>query len=200
MSSDAGSVSQWLAQLKAGDPSAAQDLWNRYFQQIVSLARKKLLGTRRQVIDEEDVALSAFASFCRGAALGRFPQLTDRTDLWRLLVVLTARKVFQFSRDQDRQKRGGKAGPYRSPTSTDVERELEKIVSREPSPEFAAQVADECQRLLTLLGTFELRSIALWKMEGYTVDEIAGRLGCARTTVERRLRLIRSLWKEEGRR
>jgi DNA-directed RNA polymerase specialized sigma24 family protein len=73
---------------------------------------------------------------------------------------------------------------------------LEKIVSREPRPEFAAQVADECQRLLNLLGSFELRSIALWRMEGYTVDEIAGRLSCARTTVERRLRLIRSSWKE----
>ncbi|HLJ97381.1 MAG TPA: ECF-type sigma factor [Gemmataceae bacterium] len=199
MSSDTGSVSQWLAQLKAGDPSAAQDLWNRYFQQIVALARKKLLATRRQVMDEEDVALSAFASFCRGASLGRFPQLTDRTDLWRLLVVLTARKVFHHCRDEERNKRGIKCGVSRSLNSADPRRVLEKIVSREPGPEFAAQVADECQRLLNLLGSFELRSIALWRMEGYTVDEIAGRLSCARTTVERRLRLIRSFWKEEGR-
>jgi DNA-binding CsgD family transcriptional regulator len=31
-------------------------------------------------------------------------------------------------------------------------------------------------------------------MEGYTNDEIAERLGCARRTVARRLELIRKIW------
>jgi DNA-directed RNA polymerase specialized sigma24 family protein len=31
-------------------------------------------------------------------------------------------------------------------------------------------------------------------MDGYTVDEIADRLGCARRTVARRLELIRKTW------
>ena len=82
-----GSISQWLGQLKAGDPSVAQPLWDRYFERLVDLARKKLHANRQAIADEEDVALSAFASFCRGAAGGRFPQLHDRTDLWRLLIV-----------------------------------------------------------------------------------------------------------------
>jgi len=75
---------------------------------------------------------------------------------------------------------------------------LEEIVSREPTPEFALQVAEECERLLARLDTTELRAIAISKMEGYTTDQIAQQLGCARSTVERRLRLIRSLWKEDS--
>ena len=55
------------------------------------------------------MALSAFDSFCRGVAAGRFPQLDDRENLWRLLVILTARKAFDQVRDERRQKRGGGA-------------------------------------------------------------------------------------------
>jgi DNA-directed RNA polymerase specialized sigma24 family protein len=42
-----------------------------------------------------------------------------------------------------------------------------------------------------------LQAIAVWKMEGYVVGEIAARLGCALSTVERRLRLIRQIWESE---
>src|SRR5262249_30277678 len=89
--SAADSVSQWLAQLKGADAAAAQKLWERYSRRLVGLARLKLKGSPRRTADEEDVALSAFASFCQGAEQGRFPQLADRDNLWRLLVVLTAR-------------------------------------------------------------------------------------------------------------
>src|SRR4051812_20120134 len=90
-----GSVSRWLSDLKAGDHAAAQPLWDRYFDRLVRLARAKMKAARgaAAVADEEDAALSAFDSFCAGADRGRFPQLADRDDLWRLLVVITARKV-----------------------------------------------------------------------------------------------------------
>jgi DNA-directed RNA polymerase specialized sigma24 family protein len=71
------------------------------------------------------------------------------------------------------------------------------MLSSDPTPEFAAQVADECRHLLDLLGDPELRSIALWKMEGYTNAEIAQKLGYVTVTIERRLRLIRSTWAKE---
>jgi hypothetical protein len=106
MSSD-GSVTRWIDQLQLGDPAAVQQLWQRYFQRLVGLARKKLANAPRRVADEEDVALSAFDSFCRNAEQGRFPDLADRDGLWRLLVVMTARKAGHLRRDQGRQKRGG---------------------------------------------------------------------------------------------
>ena len=48
-----------------------------------------------------------------------------------------------------------------------------------------------------LLGDPGLEAVALWKMEGYTTQEIAAQLGCAPRSVDRKLHLIRELWKEE---
>lgn len=183
------SVSQWLDQLKAGGSGSAQELWQRYFRRLIGLARGKLQGRRPLLADPEDVALSAFHSFCRGAEEGRFPRLDDRDDLWQVLVMLTERKAWRLLNHEDRQKRG--AGVQKA--TLDPERLLDK----EPTPEFAAQLAEECQRLLNLLDKDDLREVAVWKMEGYTNEEIAAKRSCALRTVERKLKTIRALWRAE---
>jgi DNA-directed RNA polymerase specialized sigma24 family protein len=199
-----GSVTCWLQQLQAGDQTAAQELWNRYFARLVGLARSKLRGAPRRAADEEDVALSAFESFCRGAEQGRFPRLHDRDNLWGLLVVITERKACDLVLHERRQKRGGgdAGGESRyagALNCAEGEAALEQLASRDPTPELAAQAADECRRLLELLGDATLRAVAVWKMEGYTNAEIADRLDCAQVTVERKLQLIRTLWNGEVR-
>jgi DNA-directed RNA polymerase specialized sigma24 family protein len=191
MSSE-GSISRWLDQLRGKDELAAARLWEHYFQQLVELARAKLRGAPLRVADEEDVALSAFDSLCRGVETGRFPQLLDRDSLWRLLVVITARKAAHLKRDAARQKRGGGASP-----AAGAEPDLEQLLDAGPTPEFAAQMAEESGRLLDRLGDAELRSVALWKMEGYSNDEIAGRLACGLRSVGRKLRIIRAIWAQE---
>jgi DNA-directed RNA polymerase specialized sigma24 family protein len=193
MSSE-GSITQWIARLKAGDRAAAQPLWEGYCRRLVALARARLRAAPRRAADEEDVALSAFDSFCRRAEHGQFPRLADRDDLWQLLVVITVRKAANLVNHEGRKSRG--AG--RVLTLSDLgDRGVETLLSAEPSPEMAAQVADECRRLLDLLGDDTLRSVALWKLEGDTNAEIAARLGCIEQTVERKLRAIRRLWADE---
>jgi DNA-directed RNA polymerase specialized sigma24 family protein len=190
--SSAGSVTHWLTQLQAGDAAAAQPLWERYFRRLVGLARHKLQGRPRRAADEEDVALSAFDSFCRAAERGRFPQLGDRDSLWRLLVVITARKAAHLARDEGRRKPAGAAVvDAMKPTC------LDEVSGQEPTPEFAAQAAEECRRLLELLGDADLQRVAVLKMEGYTVEEIAAQLGRVPRTVKRWLRLIRQIWEKE---
>jgi len=191
--SSPGSVTRWVRLLQAGDAEAAQRLWERYFEQLVRLARRKLQGTARAATSAEDVALSAFDSFCRRAEQGRFPQLRDRSDLWQLLVLITARKALDVVEYARRLKRRAPAGPPAGASPPDIE----EVLGREPSPEFAAQVAEECQALLASLGDPELEAVALWKLEGYTNEEIAARLGCVPRTVERKLRVIRSIWSQE---
>lgn len=194
-----GSVSHWIGALQAGEPAAAQKLWERYFQRLVGLARTKLQSRLRRAADEEDVALSAFDSFFRGAAQGRFPQLHDRDNLWALLVTITTRKAYQLALHEGRRKRGGNAvldeaallGSYH-PDGEPMD--LEQFRDREPTPEFAAQIADECRHLFALLPQDDLRSVAQWKLEGDTNAEIAAKLDCALRSVERKLRVIRSLW------
>src|SRR4051812_45861380 len=104
------SVTRWIGELQGGDQDAAAPLWEHYFRRLVGLARKKLRNAPRQAAaDEEDVALSAFDSFCRGAQRGQFRELENRGNLWRLLVTLTARKAFDQVREGNAQKRGGGA-------------------------------------------------------------------------------------------
>jgi RNA polymerase sigma factor (sigma-70 family) len=189
------SVTRWIGPLQQGDEEAAQQLWQRYYNRLVGLARVKLRD-HRQHDAAEDVALDAFESFCRGAHQGRFPQLTDRDSLWRLLVLITARSAAHHRRDAQRLKRGG-PGAGSGPPAVDPDATLEHIVGREPTPEFAAEAADQCRHLLGRLAAPELQSIALWRMEGYSVEEIAGKLSCDARTVKRRLDLIRRLWEEE---
>jgi ECF sigma factor len=202
MSTDnAGSISRWLGGVKEGDEAAARALWERYFARMVRLARGKLQAARRSnAADEEDAALSAFDSFCAGAARGLFPDLTDRDGLWRLLVVITSRKVQAQGRLLHRLKRGSGLVQNTSelPGAGDVDEvdALARIVGTEPTPESAAIVAEEYERLLDALGDETLRSVAIWRMEGYTSDEISARLGCARRTVARQLALIRTIWRD----
>jgi DNA-directed RNA polymerase specialized sigma24 family protein len=193
MSSE-GSVTHWLSMLREGDRAAAQKLWQVYFGRLVGVARTKLRSAPLRVADEEDVALSAFDSFCRRAERGQFPQLADRDQLWQLLVVITVRKAANLVRHECRKSRG--EGRVRT-LADHADREFESVLGTEPTPELAAQVADECRRLLARLGNDTQRSVAVWKMEGYTNDEIAAKLGCIPQTVERKLRAIRRLWTEE---
>jgi DNA-directed RNA polymerase specialized sigma24 family protein len=74
---------------------------------------------------------------------------------------------------------------------------LAQVGGREPTSGFAAQVAEQCQRLLDSLADPELNTVALWKMEGYAIDEIAAKLGCTTRTVDRKLRLIRRTREKE---
>jgi DNA-directed RNA polymerase specialized sigma24 family protein len=201
MSSEA-SVTHWIDQLKAGDRAATGPLWERYFRLLVARARAALGAAPRRAADEEDVALSAFDSFIRGAEQGRFPRLDDRDDLWRILLVLTARKAAHQVRDEMRERRGGgKVRPdadLQRPDAEEGEVGLAWVIGSEPTPELAASVAEECRRLLDKLPDDDLRSIAVWQMEGYTVEEIARCLGRSERTVARKLVLIRDLWREEG--
>jgi DNA-directed RNA polymerase specialized sigma24 family protein len=65
------------------------------------------------------------------------------------------------------------------------------LVSREPTPEFAAEFADVCEMFMQSLGDPQLQLVATLRMEGYTDAEIGQRLGCSRSTVQRRLEIIR---------
>ena len=194
------SVTRWLDGLKAGDDADIQRLWDRYFQRLVRLAGARLPGHIRREFDEEDVALSAFHSFCDRAGRGHYPWLTDRDDLWRLLVTITARKVIDSVRHRTRQKRGGGLvlGESAVVEPDDAGGEgMARFLGREPTPEVAAQLADDYERLLAKLGDPVLRTVALRKLEGHTSEEIAAGLGTSTRTVDRKLHLIRMIWQEE---
>jgi len=197
-----GSVTMWIGELKEGNSDAAQQLWERYFRKMVRLARARFRDVPRRAVDEEDVALNAFDSFCRGAAAGRFPQLSDRDNLWPLLVVITVRKVIDVRKHERTEKRGegkvrGDSAWLDASDGSDHDGGINLVLGDEPTPAFAAEMAEETERMLNALRSKKLRDVALWKMEGYSNAEIAAKLGCVERTVERKLDLIRKRWQEK---
>jgi len=196
-----GSVTHWIHEIKSGNPDAAQALWERYFERLVRLARSEMASSNRRISDEEDVAISVFDMFCRAAEHGRFPNLADRDSLWRLLVKMAARKAIDVRRHHARARRGG--GTLRGESAfgrTNGMNEplaIAQVIGDVPTPEFSVMMAEQLQKLMTLLHDDQLRELALGKMEGYTNEEMAQRLGCSLRTVERRLRLIRVKCAEE---
>ena len=202
------SVTQWIDQLKGGDRAAAQRLWERYYGRLVREARRWLKrAPAGPAADEDDVAQGAFASFCRRAEEGRFPRLFDRNDLWQLLVVIAFRNTCnQIKHEMARQPPNGhviNASALAAGPDEDEGALFADLIGRGPSPELAAQTAEECRRLLAELGDDELRQVALWKLEGHSNKEIGNKMnggkGRSTATVGRKLDLIRLRWQKEVR-
>jgi RNA polymerase sigma factor (sigma-70 family) len=202
-----GSITRLLGRLdEAAVPlerqRAQQEIWERFFQQLVLVARRKLGSAPRRAQDEEDVVISAMDSFYDGAAKGRFPELRDRSGLWPLLVMITARKAYNQLRDERAHKRGG--GRVRGDSvwqgcgiDEDCTGLAEFAFDDDPTPELAAELSEECNRLLDLLQDEILRKIAELKLQGSTTHEIATQLGISPRTVERRTQSIREIWAGE---
>lgn len=194
----ADSVSTWIANLKAGEAGAADQLWNRYAERLLELARRKLGDAPKGHADEEDIAQSVFGSICRGAAAGRFGSLSNRDDLWWILLTVTKQKAVDHIRRERAVKRGG--GRVQSESGLcrggqeDEQFVLDHLIGDEPTAELLAVLQEQNQRLMSLLRDDRLRQIAIFRIEGYTVPEIAESLGVSLRSVERKLKLIRSAW------
>jgi len=191
-----GSVTQWLTLLREGEPAAAEFVWERYFARVFHLAHQQLLGIRDQTRHAEDVALSTLNALVHATHQGRLEGVVDRHDLWRVLLTCTLNRARNLRKAEIRLKRGGaEPGCVRSVDS----QRLGWAESAEPSPAEAAELADELRHLMERLDRVDpslaLRQVALLKLEGHTVVEIARLLNCARKTVVVRLSVIRSVWR-----
>jgi DNA-directed RNA polymerase specialized sigma24 family protein len=189
-----GSVSRALEGLKAGEETAARELWERYCAELTRQARKKLRHNRRRIADENDIAQNAFLSLCLGARQGRFPDLQDRDSLWRLLVFITAQKAADFIAYEKRKKRGeAKVRGHSYFSSKEEQGGFDAVIAQTPGPATLQVWAEEYEQLLDKLKDDTLKKIAVWRLEGATIDEIADKLGCAHRTVDRKLDLIKKV-------
>ncbi len=182
---------------QGGDQSAEHALWDKYFEQLLVVARQHINARARRVKDEEDIALSVLNSFFRGAAEGRFAQLNDRNDLWQILRILTKRKTIDYLRRLYAQKRGGNAvrgesvfieSEHSTPGSPDI------MPGKQEEPELAAIFTEECDQLFAALRDDVLSQVALLRLEGYSNAEIAQQLGISERSIERKLKTIRAIW------
>jgi RNA polymerase sigma factor (sigma-70 family) len=195
------SVTEWIGRLKAGHEDAIQKLWDRYSATLAELARKNLGDLPKTVTDEEDIAQSVFHSICRGAAAGRFADLNSRVELWWLLLAITRQKTVNHFRRETAKKRGIGRVETESALVDRAEGDrpfsMDDLISSVPSPDFLLMLEEQYQSLLAGLRDDTLRKIAVLRVEGYTVAEIAARLEISVRAVERKLHGIRVQWANE---
>lgn len=192
-------VSQWIEQLSGADPLAAQRLWEHFCRRLMNYARGRLKAATRRVYDEEDAAVSAFRSLCRGIEAQKFPNVADRDNLWALLVVIASRKIINRNRYDDQQCRNGRRTISESILAhADDANPLDAVSAREPTPELSAEVADLSEYLLNLLTEPDLKRLVLLKLEGHTNEEVAELMSVTRRTVHRKLERIRRVWLESA--
>ncbi len=179
------SITRLMYAVQAGQSTAVGGLLGNYFERLVRLARRRLESVPGMSNYDEDVALRSFHSVCQRMRDPARPlELSGRDELWRLLATRTISRAIDLIR---RHKPGETPGDY----------DVEQLLNREPTPEEAAEMADECRHLLDKLREPELRRIALWKVEGHTNEQIADWLDCVPRTIERKVSRIRQLWKHE---
>lgn len=189
-------VSHWIDLVKEGDSVAAHQLWHHYYDRLVRRARQHLRGQNRGMADEEDIVVSVFESFYRAAEQGRFPDMADRDDLWRLLLKMSARKIVDKRRHDGRQRRGA-GEPILSLQGPDDDADVIEAIGDEPTPEMVLMMTEAFETLISHLDDGQLREIAVGKMEGFSNAELAQRLECSERTIERRLHLIREKCQQE---
>jgi RNA polymerase sigma factor (sigma-70 family) len=196
-----GSVTRLVRDLRSDNSAvrntAAQLIWQRYFQALLELARRNLDKRIRRRADEEDVLQSMFKSFCLRQQRGEF-DLADRDALWKLLVVITIRKACNLANRHRRGVRDVRREKATAPAADDESGcprwALEQMDAAVPTPAEAVVLNEALECRFRALPDPELRQIAVWKLEGWTNVEIADRLGYVERTVERKLERIRSKW------
>ena len=191
------SISEWLGRLKAGEVAVAQNLWNRYSEELLRVAKQRLGASPRGIGDEEDVALSVFGSIFRGVAEGRFENILNRDELWWLLLTITKRKSVDHIRRETAQKRHRHPDEPGTDPAISPQIALNELVGSSPTPDFVVAFEEQFLRLLHLIRKDQLREIAILRIEGYNVAEIAQKLAIGMRAVERKLQLIRKKWKRE---
>ncbi len=191
----------WLDRLATGDEAAESLFWERYFERLIRMAKRKFETLPRRAMDEEDVALSAMNSVLRGIQQGQFANLQDSQAIWKLLLTIVSRKITAQRRREFSAKRGGGRQRGESvfappPHASRVTEPFNGVVDRQPSPDLVAILHDTTQQFLERLNDPQLERILTLTLEGCTPKEIAEQLGVVPATVLRKLKLIRERFRQ----
>lgn len=192
------SVTDWITQLRNGHSSACDKLWPFYLQRLTAIISQKLESSRTGVSDEEDVLIDTCEVCFRKIREGVYPNISSRHDLWRLLTKIATRK----SIDQIRRSRKGvdrlrlDATEIHSSSSSFEVNHIDNFAGAEPTPEFAAMVADESRYRLSQLPE-KMVGVVQLRMQGFTLREIAEKTGISLPTVQRYISFVREMWSQD---
>jgi RNA polymerase sigma-70 factor (ECF subfamily) len=174
--------------LRIGDQRAAQEVFDRYANQLLHLARRRISQRLARRIDPEDIVQSVFRTFFDRARAGKF-QVEGPDDLCKLLVRITVRKTLRQVAFHQAAKRD--MNQEAVPADGEQDRLLE-ILDRGPTPEEAGKFLDQLDHLLDQMRP-EDRQIIDLRLQGYSNVEIAERLNISDRKIRRLMERLRGL-------
>ena len=189
MSDDESSM-DLLQRWKDGDELAANELFERYVNRLIALARSRLSNKMKRRVEPEDVVQSVYRSFFRKAADGQFT-LDDRGDLWKLLATITVLKVRGKVEFHTAQKRRIYAEESTDANKNEFRLSPEAIAS-EPTPSDAVALVEELNEVMGSLDKTQ-RQILELALQNNSEEEIATAVQRSGRTVRRTLQHVRDL-------
>jgi RNA polymerase sigma-70 factor (ECF subfamily) len=184
-----------MARWRTGDQQAAAELFRRYAQRLVALARSRLSDRLAQHLDPEDVVQSAYRSFFADTRAGRY-DLQGGGKLWQLLVLITLHKL----QDQVDRFSAQKRSVQREVPLGDSDRLLAveaHMRDHEPSPVEAVALAEELEHVMRQLEPLQRRMLEL-RLQGYRLEEIAADTQRTERTVRRVLERVKDMLESSG--
>jgi RNA polymerase sigma factor (sigma-70 family) len=189
MEADEREWDAFIQGLRDNDNRVVRQFCERYGPQLERLADRHLGGAVRRRVGPEDVVQSACRTFLRRARGGEF-RLEDSEALWRLLCAITLTKVREQSRFHQRRKRGL---DQEQPLAV-VDDSAAGVAPPEdprPTPAEAVEFDDFFTQVMDGLDEEERQVVDL-KLQEFTNDEAAQRLGLSERTVRRILKRVQA--------
>ena len=178
-----------LAAVKSGDQQAATELFHRFANRLVRLARSRLDLDLRRKLDPDDVVQSVFDTFFRHHSADEY-DVKSWESLWALLAVITVHKCGHQIRyyRADKRDAGKELSAVRYTDDSIVGWEA---VASDPTPSHAAMFNESLTELMASLPERERQMLTL-QMQGATVEEISKQVSRSERTVRRVLDRIRT--------
>jgi RNA polymerase sigma factor (sigma-70 family) len=177
-----------IREFQAGSESAARELFDKYCERLMRLAKRRIGQRMNSRVDPEDVIQSAFRTFFVHVKNDEFT-FEGENDLFKLLVRLTVHKTLRQIAYHRAAKRNPEMEAGQADDSNDL---LAQISAAEPPPEVEVALIDEFEKFLGQLPPLDRKVLEL-KLQGYSTTEIAEALGSYDRKIRRILERIQDV-------
>lgn len=200
-SSEPGSVSRAIDNVRRQQNDAASLLWARFADQITGYARRRIHWKHRRIYDAEDLVSTAFGEVLVRLWNGELDKVRNRNDLWRMLMLVVKRRNINMQDQINRRQPDDSLTILtESAMSSSGLMNVAEPAGAAMTPAAFAELNHDFARLIENLPDEDCKTIALMRVGDYSIDEIAAVLEMSPRTVNRKLADIRSRWLAERKR
>ncbi len=182
-----------IQRCRRGDQDAARELFDAYVARLIPLAKRRISQRLASRVDAEDIVQSVFRTFFARLKDDKF-EIGDQDDLFRLLMRITVHKTLR----QIAHHKAAKRDPGMELVQGDSAHEqLLQLLTNEPTPEATVTFLDQLEHFMGQLQTGD-REILELRLQGYSTEEIAEKMGSYDRKIRRVLERIRDVAEHGG--